>query len=98
MKKITIQLLAVAGAMALFTSEARAQATVQLNSHETIAVHGVDGGLMVHVDRPARLEIYTLTGALAHRESLTPGDRFVPLRRGLYIVSVDRTRRKILVQ
>ena len=36
MKKITIQLLAVAGAMALFTSEARAQATVQLNSHETI--------------------------------------------------------------
>ena len=53
---------------------------------------------MVHVDRPARLEIYTLTGALAHRESLTPGDRFVPLRRGLYIVAVDRTRRKILVQ
>jgi len=36
MKKITIQLLAVAGAMALFASEARAQATVQLNSHETI--------------------------------------------------------------
>lgn len=36
MKKITIQLLAVAGAMALLASEARAQATVQLNSHETI--------------------------------------------------------------
>ena len=65
---------------------------------ETIAVHGVDGGVMVHVDRPVRLEIYTLTGALTHRESLTPGDRFVPLRRGLYIVAVDRTRRKILVQ
>ena len=65
---------------------------------ETIAVHGVDGGVMVHVDRPVRLEIYTLTGALAHRESLTPGDRFVPLRRGLYIVAIDRTRRKILVQ
>ena len=78
--------------------------TINPNHHpnvevdETIAVHGVDGGVMVHVDRPVRLEIYTLTGALAHRESLTPGDRFVPLRRGLYIVAIDRTRRKILVQ
>ena len=72
--------------------------TASVEVDETIAVHGVDGGLMVHVDRPARLEIYTLTGALAHRESLTPGDRFVPLRRGLYIVAIDRTRRKILVQ
>lgn len=72
--------------------------TASVEVDETTTIRNVDGGVMVHVDRPARLEIYTLTGALAHRESLTPGDRFVPLRRGLYIVAVDRTRRKILVQ
>ena len=36
MKKFTIQLLAVACAMVMFADKARAQATVQLSSHETI--------------------------------------------------------------
>lgn len=36
MKKFTIQLLAVACAMVMFADKARAQATVQLGSHDTI--------------------------------------------------------------
>ena len=53
MKKITIQLLAVAGAMALFTSEARAQATVQLNSHETIQlIYGQKDSVKATISAP----------------------------------------------
>mgnify|MGYP001686756286 CR=1 FL=1 len=39
MKKFTIQLLAVACAMVMFADKARAQATVQLGSHETILLN-----------------------------------------------------------
>ncbi len=39
MKKFTIQLLAVACAMVMFADKARAQATVQLSSHETILLN-----------------------------------------------------------
>ena len=53
MKKITIQLLAVAGAMALFASEARAQATVQLNSHETIQlIYGQKDSVKATISAP----------------------------------------------
>ena len=39
-----------------------------------------------------------MTGALVHREHFAPGDRFVPLRSGLYIVAVDRLRRKVFIR
>ena len=56
MKKITIQLLAVAGAMALFTSEARAQATVQLNSHETIQlIYGQKDSVKATISAPGEV-------------------------------------------
>ena len=56
MKKITIQLLAVAGAMALFTSEARAQATVQLNSHETIQlIYGQKDSIKATISAPGQV-------------------------------------------
>ena len=56
MKKITIQLLAVAGAMALFTSEARAQATVQLNSHETIQlIYGQKDSVKATISAPGQV-------------------------------------------
>ncbi len=72
--------------------------TASVEVDKTTAIRNVDGGVMVHVDRPARLEIYTLTGALVRRENLTPGDRFVQLHSGIYIIAVEQTRRKILVQ
>ena len=53
MKKSTIQLLAGAGAMAVFTSEARAQATVQLNSHETIQlIYGQKDSVKATISAP----------------------------------------------
>lgn len=56
MKKITIQLLAVAGAMALFASEARAQATVQLNSHETIQlIYGQKDSVKATISAPGEV-------------------------------------------
>ncbi|ETK11608.1 hypothetical protein T235_14520 [Tannerella sp. oral taxon BU063 isolate Cell 8/11] len=56
MKKITIQLLAVAGAMALFASEARAQATVQLNSHETIQlIYGQKDSIKATISAPGQV-------------------------------------------
>lgn len=72
--------------------------TASVEVDKTTAIYNVDGGVMVHVDRPARLEIYTLTGALVRRQNLTPGDRFVQLHSGIYIIAVDQTRRKILIQ
>lgn len=61
-------------------------------------VRNADGGVVVHTDRTASLEIHTMTGALVRRERLAPGDRFVPLRSGLYIVAVDRLRRKVFIR
>ena len=56
MKKITIQLLAVAGAMALFASEAQAQATVQLNSHETIQlIYGQKDSVKATISAPGEV-------------------------------------------
>ena len=56
MKKITIQLLAVAGAMALFASKARAQATVQLNSHETIQlIYGQKDSVKATISAPGEV-------------------------------------------
>ena len=66
MKKITIQLLAVAGAMALFASEARAQATVQLNSHETIQlIYGQKDSVKATISAPGDTISWTLSPVLA---------------------------------
>lgn len=66
MKKITIQLLAVAGAMALFTSEARAQATVQLNSHETIQlIYGQKDSVKATISAPGETLSWSTNPALA---------------------------------
>lgn len=65
MKKITIQLLAVAGAMALFTSEARAQATVQLNSHETIQlIYGQKDSVKATISAPGEVLSWSTNPAL----------------------------------
>lgn len=65
MKKITIQLLAVAGAMALFTSEARAQATVQLNSHETIQlIYGQKDSVKATISAPGQVLSWSTNPAL----------------------------------
>lgn len=71
-------------------------AAVEVN--DAIAIRDAEGGVMVHADRPVRLEIYALTGALVRRENLAPGDRFVPLRGGVYIVVAEQTRRKVFVR
>ncbi|ETK03773.1 hypothetical protein T229_12705 [Tannerella sp. oral taxon BU063 isolate Cell 5] len=66
MKKITIQLLAVAGAMALFASEARAQATVQLNSHETIQlIYGQKDSVKATISAPGETLSWSTNPALA---------------------------------
>ena len=65
MKKITIQLLAVAGAMALFASEARAQATVQLNSHETIQlIYGQKDSVKATISAPGQVLSWSTNPAL----------------------------------
>ncbi|ETK06325.1 hypothetical protein T230_13360 [Tannerella sp. oral taxon BU063 isolate Cell 1/3] len=65
MKKITIQLLAVAGAMALFASEARAQATVQLNSHETIQlIYGQKDSVKATISAPGEVLSWSTNPAL----------------------------------
>ena len=67
MKKITIQLLAVAGAMALFTSEARAQATVQLNSHETIQlIYGQKDSIKATISAPGEVLSWSTNPASAY--------------------------------
>ena len=67
MKKITIQLLAVAGAMALFTSEARAQATVQLNSHETIQlIYGQKDSIKATISAPGETLSWSTNPASAY--------------------------------
>ena len=67
MKKITIQLLAVAGAMALFTSEARAQATVQLNSHETIQlIYGQKDSVKATISAPGNTLSWSTNPASAY--------------------------------
>ena len=67
MKKITIQLLAVAGAMALFTSEARAQATVQLNSHETIQlIYGQKDSVKATISAPGETLSWNTNPASAY--------------------------------
>lgn len=67
MKKITIQLLAVAGAMALFTSEARAQATVQLNSHETIQlIYGQKDSVKATISAPGQVLSWSTNPASAY--------------------------------
>ena len=66
MKMITIQLLAVAGAMALFASEARAQATVQLNSHETIQlIYGQKDSVKATISAPGETLSWSTNPALA---------------------------------
>lgn len=67
MKKITIQLLAVAGAMALFASEARAQATVQLNSHETIQlIYGQKDSVKATISAPGEVLSWSTNPASAY--------------------------------
>ena len=67
MKKITIQLLAVAGAMALFASEARAQATVQLNSHETIhLIYGQKDSVKATISAPGEVLSWSTNPASAY--------------------------------
>ena len=67
MKKITIQLLAVAGAMALFASEARAQATVQLNSHETIQlIYGQKDSVKATISAPGETLSWSTNPASAY--------------------------------
>lgn len=67
MKKITIQLLAVAGAMALFASEARAQATVQLNSHETIQlIYGQKDSVKATISAPGNTLSWSTNPASAY--------------------------------
>ena len=67
MKKITIQLLAVAGAMALFASEARAQATVQLNSHETIQlIYGQKDSVKATISAPGETPSWSTNPASAY--------------------------------
>ena len=67
MKKITIQLLAVAGAMALFASEARAQATVQLNSHETIQlIYGQKDSVKATISAPGQVLSWSTNPASAY--------------------------------
>ena len=67
MKKITIQLLAVAGAMALFASEARAQATVQLNSHETIQlIYGQKDSIKATISAPGEVLSWSTNPASAY--------------------------------
>ena len=73
-------------------------ATASTEIDPTVAIRPTDGGVMVHADRSVPLAVYSVTGALIRRERLAPGDRFVPLRRGIYIVSLDRTRWKIFVR
>lgn len=68
MKKITIQLLAVAGAMALFSSEARAQATVQLNSHEAIQlIYGQKDSVKATISAPGEVLSWTTNPVVAGR-------------------------------
>ena len=71
-------------------------ATVEVDA--SAWVRNADGGVVVHTDHAASLEVYTMTGALVHREHFAPGERFVPLRSGLYIVAVDRLRRKVFIR
>ena len=67
MKKITIQLLAVAGAMALFASEAQAQATVQLNSHETIQlIYGQKDSVKATISAPGETLSWSTNPASAY--------------------------------
>ena len=67
MKKITIQLLAVAGAMALFASEARAQATVQLNSHETMQlIYGQKDSVKATISAPGEVLSWSTNPASAY--------------------------------
>ena len=67
MKKITIQLLAVAGAMALFASEAQAQATVQLNSHETIQlIYGQKDSVKATISAPGEVLSWSTNPASAY--------------------------------
>jgi len=67
MKKITIQLLAVAGAMALFASKARAQATVQLNSHETIQlIYGQKDSVKATISAPGEVLSWSTNPASAY--------------------------------
>lgn len=67
MKKITIQLLAVAGTMALFASEARAQATVQLNSHETIQlIYGQKDSVKATISAPGEVLSWSTNPASAY--------------------------------
>ena len=67
MKKITIQLLAVAGAMALFASEARAQSTVQLNSHETIQlIYGQKDSVKATISAPGEVLSWSTSPASAY--------------------------------
>lgn len=67
MKKITIQLLAVAGAMALFASEAQAQATVQLNSHETIQlIYGQKDSVKATISAPGQVLSWSTNPASAY--------------------------------
>ena len=67
MKKITIQLLAVAGAMALFASEARAQSTVQLNSHETIQlIYGQKDSVKATISAPGEVLSWSTNPASAY--------------------------------
>ncbi|MDR1746567.1 MAG: leucine-rich repeat domain-containing protein [Tannerella sp.] len=69
-------------------------------SNETINNYKVwssDGNLYISVSDATTISIYTLSGALVKRQTVTAGNTTIPLPRGLYLVKYDNKTTKILV-
>jgi hypothetical protein len=60
-------------------------------------IYGYGGSLHIRMVQPATLNVYTLSGALLHRQTLPAGETAVPLPQGAYVVKVGNVSRKLLI-
>jgi hypothetical protein len=70
-------------------------------SKNQIKITSGNGFIRVNVESgnaTSRLRIYTLTGSLYAAKYLSVGETIIPARKGLYIVNIDGTRKKVIVR
>ena len=70
-------------------------ATVEVNDQ---SIYASEGYVHIRSGKPVSLRIYTILGALYRHEERLVGDHVIALPRGLYIVVLNHTAKKIMVR
>ena len=60
--------------------------------------YGVQGGIVLDVERAAAISIYTFGGILVKKTHIGEGNTMIPLAKGIYIVRIGDLSIKVLVK